>query len=341
MAILFRQTNAVWVAFTLAVCLLEDFLPLVDRKGATDGVTGGKDLPAAAPGIDGFDARTVRSGGELTPSSRSLSSTNRRKNAAGRQSTRSVGEGGRDPLKEGGDRDAELSSGRVLVEDRGQEGGRIVGSSRQAGRERRDESGGQNDAAARYSRSSPFHLLVRLAGAAVMDACRGGPLLRRRLPLAIPVVLFAVFVWGFNGGAVVVGDKENHSPGGPPHLAQLAYLVAVGSSLWGFVGKEAILGGGARRGFLRWVERRGLVACASMVGAVALALWRWGFLCLLFSAFSRNFPWLRCSCCACKIRNCLAWSGIYVYIFIYIYILFCFTSSLLTVSSYCYSDSFP
>lgn len=273
MAILFRQTNAVWVAFTLAVCLLEDFLPLVDGKGAIDGVTGAKGLPTAASGIEGFDVRTVRGGGELSPSSRSFSSTKRRKTATGRQSIRSAGKGGEGPLKEGGDRDAERSSGRLLVEDREKEGGYIVRNHR-SGRGNNREGGGQSDAAARSSRSSPLHLLVRLARAAVTDACRGGPLLRLRLPLAIPVALFAVFVWGFNGGAVVVGDKENHSPGGPPHLAQLAYLVAVGSSLWGFVGKEAIFAGDARRGFLRWVERRGLVACAAMVGAVALALWR-------------------------------------------------------------------
>lgn len=277
MAILFRQTNAIWVAFTLAVCLLEDFMPLVDGKGAIDGATDGTGLPVAASGIEGFDARTARSGGGLTPNSRSPSSTKRRKTATGRQSTRSAGKGGGSPLKEGGDRDAERSSGRLLVEDREKEGGCIVRthrSGRGRNREGNREGGGQSDAAARSSRSSPLHLLVRLARAAVMDACRGGPLLRLRLPLAIPVALFAVFVWGFNGGAVVVGDKENHSPGGPPHLAQLAYLVAVGSSLWGFVGKEAIFGGDARQGFLRWVERRGLVACAAMVGAVALALWR-------------------------------------------------------------------
>ncbi|CAN0428730.1 unnamed protein product, partial [Laminaria digitata] len=37
-------------------------------------------------------------------------------------------------------------------------------------------------------------LVLALAGAACSDACRGGPLLRARLPLAVPIVLFALFV---------------------------------------------------------------------------------------------------------------------------------------------------
>ena len=49
-------------------------------------------------------------------------------------------------------------------------------------------------------------LVLALAGAAWCDTCRGGPLLRARLPLAVPVALFAAFVWGFNGGAIVIGD---------------------------------------------------------------------------------------------------------------------------------------
>lgn len=281
MAILFRQTNAVWVAFTLAVCLLEDFSPSVDGKGAIESATDDKRLHAAASGVDGFDVPTVRSGGKFTPSSGGvLSSTKNRKTATTvvRRSTRSAGKGAGGPPKEGegGNRDAEGSGGRLLAEDREKEGTTLVLNHRD---DRGGESGGIHDAAAPFvagisSRSSPLHLLARLARAAAIDACRGGLLLRLRLPLAIPVVLFAVFVWGFNGGAVVIGDKENHSPGGPPHLAQLAYLVAVGSSLWGLVGEEAVWGEDARRGFLRWVERRGPAAFAAMVGAVALALWR-------------------------------------------------------------------
>lgn len=117
--------------------------------------------------------------------------------------------------------------------------------------------------------------LLLLARAALADARRGAPLLRARAPLAAPIVLFAVFVWGFNGGAIVLGDKENHSPGGPPHLAQLAYLVAVVASLWGVVGeREAVFGRDAQSGFVRWARGRGAAGVAVIVAGVAAAMWR-------------------------------------------------------------------
>lgn len=117
-------------------------------------------------------------------------------------------------------------------------------------------------------------LLPRLIRAALADVCRGAPLLRCRAPLAIPVVLFAVFVWVFNDGEIVLGDKDNHSPGGPPHLAQLAYLSAVGASLWGLIGPEAIVATDARHGFVRWFINRGNIRVMAIVIAVMLSLRR-------------------------------------------------------------------
>lgn len=117
-------------------------------------------------------------------------------------------------------------------------------------------------------------ILVRLAKEALFDAYHGGHRLRRHILLAVPVLAFAVFVLGFNGGAIAVGDRENHDPGGPPHLAQLGYLFAVGASLWGFFGEEAMIGRRARVGFISWVRERGILFCGSLLFAAAYGSWR-------------------------------------------------------------------
>ncbi|CAN0203975.1 unnamed protein product, partial [Hapterophycus canaliculatus] len=250
MSVLFRQTNAVWVAFTLAVCLLEDFTPSV--------------VAAASPSRSSQAPRP--------PLSTSTTTTRRRKHAHDRVSAES-------------ETDATITGGA-----RHPGGGKTTDGSGGGGcgnaddRENASSSSSCSSSSARRSAAAAVaaaplppvpRLLLQLAAAALTDARRGAPLLRARAPLAVPVVLFAAFVWGFNGGAVVVGDKENHSPGGPPHLAQLAYLVAVGASLWGIVGgREAVLGRDARRGFLLWAAGAGVVGVLVVVAGVAAGLWR-------------------------------------------------------------------
>lgn len=304
MSVLFRQTNAVWVAFTLAACLLEDFTPsvvaavrvgpdgcgapadavAVERSSCRARDAAGADSrlesagswehrpspPCAGDGaavetVGGLDeggaATTRRSGERLSPSrlQQSTTTTRRRRRNADKKRAGS-----------GSQQDAEVTLGG------GGGGGLDTDGEQQA-------TGGNNNdvdsAQPRNGGAYPFlpptpRLLLGLAKAALTDASRGGALLRARAPLAIPVALFAVFVWGFNGGAVVIGDKENHSPGGPPHLAQLAYLAATGASLWGVVGgPEALLGGDARRSFALWA-RRGGGGVAMVVAGVAVVLWR-------------------------------------------------------------------
>ncbi|CAM9136447.1 unnamed protein product [Pylaiella littoralis] len=278
-SVLFRQTNAVWVAFTLAVCLLEDFTPSVvrdsDARGRSvvaagaahvAGGTGSAATARAGAGADGADSSP--SSPRRPPST--TSTTRRRKTAQKRgpppppppsspSSGSNMGEtaGGRPKKK--------ITRGDGKGNGNGNSGGL-------------DSAAHQQRLEGRACSSLPpaLPLLLLLARAALADVLKGAPLLRGRAPLAVPVVLFATFVWGFNGGAVVIGDKDNHSPGGPPHFAQLAYLVAVGASLWGVVGDpEALLGRATRSGFAEWVRRTGVTGVAAIVAGVAVALWRY------------------------------------------------------------------
>lgn len=271
MSVLFRQTNAVWVAFTLAVCLLEDFTPLVLAPHARRR-SGDANLPAplgawehASPPPAAAEVAAIRSDGKgaAPPSSP--------RRPPPSSTTRKIKNNPRTPVSSG-------LAGTCAVE-----------VTRKRSREKTQQNGGyyyydggdDDDDEVRSAqqldrgRLSPLRLLLLLARAALADARRGAPLLRARAPLAAPVVLFAAFVWGFNGGAIVVGDKENHSPGGPPHLAQLAYLVAVGASLWGVIGgREAVFGRDARSGFSRWARGTGVARVAVIVAGVAMAMWR-------------------------------------------------------------------
>lgn len=322
MSIFFRQTNAVWVAFTLAVCLLEDFTPSLTPHTHTNGTStsnGHQRLPT--PGSRGH-ASPVPPLSSSPPPPPPSPATPAVPAAAAAAASNGVGGGsGRFELpcsngmrqRSNGGGVSGLGNGtRLSPGDKSRNGGGggsgngvVVGrqngllhsssSSVSAGSENGNGNGnGKASVNTHYNNNPVDHnasgknivenlssftaipsLVLALAGAAWSDACRGGPLLRARLPLAVPVALFAVFVWGFNGGDIVVGDKENHLPGGPPHLAQLAYMVAVGASLWGLFGKEAAVGGDARKGFVRWVRGgTGLVGFAAIVGVVALALWR-------------------------------------------------------------------
>ena len=238
-SVLFRQTNAVWVAFTLAVCLLEDFTPRVCVPAAAE---------AAARRSDG-------TGAPASPRRLTWGTTRKRKNNPGTV-------------------DSGLSEAEVLTR------GRSLEESKSGGNNDDDGDDGDDDGVASAAQTGhdslpPLRLLLLLARAALVDSRRGAPQLRGRAPLAAPIVLFAVFVWGFNGGVIVLGDKENHSPGGPPHLAQLAYLVAVAAALWGVVGgRQAAFGPEARTGFARWARKRGAVGVAVIVAGVAVGLWR-------------------------------------------------------------------
>lgn len=264
---LFRQTNAVWVAFTLAVCLLEDFTPSVVRvsdaqrrsilaAGAADVAHGVGD--AGSPGGPGADPPPNFS--RWLPSSTSI--TRQRKNARDRDTSCSLSSGS----------NTGAAGGRPEKQTRSDGDGNGNGNNSDFNTMAQQK---QLEERACLSLSPALPLLLLLARAALADALRGAPVLRGRAPLAVPVVLFALFVWGFNGGAVVVGDKENHSPGGPPHFAQLAYLVAVGASLWGVVGDpEAVLGRATRSDFMGWVRRTGVAGVAAIVAGVAVALWR-------------------------------------------------------------------
>lgn len=257
MAIFFRQTNAVWVAFTLAVCLLEDFAPLVSRDGALSGAD------FCAETSDAIREMVLGSRGYIDSDSTTSLARRRRKAAAKSDagSDVAVSEGGASLGKCKGEiGGAQCRDGRDSFVD---DGGRV----RNAGIE------GPNDPIGAFLPPLPT-LLSRLIRAALADARRGAPLLRCRAPLAIPVVLFAVFVLVFNDGVIVLGDKDNHSPGGPPHLAQLAYLSAVGASLWGLVGPEAVVATDARHGFVRWVVNRGNIRVVLIVVAVVLSLRR-------------------------------------------------------------------
>ena len=272
---LFRQTNAVWVAFTLAVCLLEDFAPLVNRDGAPAGADsrtkgGGVDLPS------GLESRGHIDGASALPAGDS--NTPRRKCSAGDFASSTALSSHSSPVTFRLKKRKAVSSSDVNTGVGGRSGGVTpdLCSSKSCGKRLRGRAGGDEGRALVEDIFLPPlpTLLLRLIRAALADAYSGAPLLRCRAPLAVPVILFVVAVWGFNGGVIVLGDKENHSPGGPPHLAQVAYLSAVGASLWGLVGREAAVAADVRKGFVRWVVKRGLVIATAIVGAVALALWR-------------------------------------------------------------------
>ena len=250
---LFRQTNAVWVAFTLATCLLEDFTPLVL---ASDSWRRSDDAPLLTPsGTSEHVSPPAAS--EVAP-------------------TRSNGKGAPPPPR----RPQSSATRKRKSTPRTQISSGLADTDAPQSRQGRHPEGRQavndDDHDDRHDRLSPLRLLFLLARAALSDARRGAPLLRARVPLAAPIALFAVFVWGFNGGAIVLGDKENHSPGGPPHFAQLAYLAAVAASLWGVVGgREAAFGRDARSGFARWARERGVAGVAVIAAGVAMAMWRW------------------------------------------------------------------
>lgn len=274
-SVLFRQTNAVWVAFTLAVCLLDDFTPLVSAPDAGASAcaascatkdTGGEAPLLKPPGASehvspppAAEVCAARGGGRGAPASsrRPPSSTTRkRKNVPRTRASPDLVDTGAE----------EVAPGNYLEE-----------TQQSRGNDDGDDGGGVGAAAQPDDGGclSLLRLLLLLARGALADGRRGAPLLRARVPLAAPIVLFAVFVCGFNGGAIVLGDKENHSPGGPPHLAQLAYLVAVAASLWGVVGRrEGVFGGDARSGFALWARGRGVVGVAVIVTGVAVATWR-------------------------------------------------------------------
>lgn len=278
MSVLFRQTNAVWMAFTLAVCLLEDFTPLVFPPSARrrsdeppllrpQGPWGTVSPPPPPPPPAAVAAEAAAAaaagsdGNRAPPSSRlPLSSTakKRKNNPRSRVSPGSA------------DSSAVEAARKKHLEET------TSGNGNDGGDGDDDDDDGTGAARLGHDRClSPLRSLLLLAKAALADARRGAPLLRARAPLAAPIGLFAVFVWGFNGGAIVLGDKENHSPGGPPHLAQLAYLVAVGASLWGVVGgREAVFGRDARSGFARWARERSVAGVAAIVAGVAVAMWR-------------------------------------------------------------------
>lgn len=257
MAVFFRQTNAIWVAFTLAVCLLEDFAPLVSRGGALSGAE------SCAVGSNTNEEMTLGSRRRIDSNSTASLARRRRKATAKPDVGSDVAE----------------SEGSVFLEKCKSETG---GAQYREGRDTFVDDGGRVQNVGIEVSNEPEGallpplptLLPRLIRAALADACRGAPLLRCRALLAIPVMLFAVFVLVFNDGEIVLGDKNNHSPGGPPHLAQLAYLSAAGASLWGLVGPEAVVATDARHGFVRWFRNKGYIMVMSIVIAVALSLRR-------------------------------------------------------------------
>lgn len=250
-AILFRQTNVVWVAFTLAVSLLQDFLPLV--VGA----------PTIHPSVQDSQCDPVRDQDNPLLATADPLSLRRR-------ATRVPGAAAAD----GHVTKRPLSTVRVEVgipAARDGKGGKSV--QKEAVMERRQGTRPGGFGPHRGTPPVP-ELLLRLARAALVDALHGGPRLRRHLPLAVPVVAFAALVWGWNGGAVALGDKEHHAPGGPPHLAQLAYLSAVAASLWGCLGADGAFSADAWGGFSGWARRRGKLGCAGLLCGVVLGLWR-------------------------------------------------------------------
>ncbi|CAN0485688.1 unnamed protein product, partial [Ectocarpus sp. 12 AP-2014] len=307
-SVLFRQTNAVWVAFTLAACLLDDFTPsIVADVRVSPGCDVSAGAPAGAVAVDPSSrrARDAPGAGSRLKSAGSWEhplTPPRVGDGAAVEAVGGLDEGEEDTTRRSGERSSSPSplqqSMTTTRRRRRNTDQKLVGSGSQQDPEvsltrggrggglgtdgEQTTSGSNNDIDSAQPRNGGAHpslpptpgLLLGLARSALTDASRGGPLLRARAPLAMPVALFAVFVWGFNGGAVVIGDKENHSPGGPPHLAQLAYLAATCASLWGVVGgREAMLGRDARRGFARWVwGGRGRVAM--VVAGVAVVLWR-------------------------------------------------------------------
>eukprot|EP00903_Cladosiphon_okamuranus_P013487 g12562.t1 len=273
-SVLFRQTNAVWVAFTLATCLLEDFTPLVyvpDAWKRSDHAPFPADAGEHASAPPAAESAATMSYGKGTPPSprRLPWSTTRRRKTSWTLGSSGVPDTGT----------VEVTQEPPLDE------------SKSVGNDSADDDGRINAAQLDRDRMPPFRLLLLLARAALEDAHRGAPFLRTRAPLAAPILLFAVFVWGVNEGAIVLGDKENHSPGGPPHLAQLAYLVAVTASLWGIVGgREAAFGPEARNGFARWARGRGVVVVAVIVAGVAAAMWRYSLDHPFLLSDNRHYP---------------------------------------------------
>lgn len=261
-SLIFRQTNAIWIAFTLAVCLLQDFLPLVvnvetrshqsEPESLAEGSRLATNSTIPVPSADtDSDRRRLDEESSSAPSRHAV----RR---------RRPGKYPGDHLA--GERPAAVV--RVEVQSRSP-ADKVRGLCNET-----IQKGG-NHGGDYLIGVPPLHILiVRLVREAIVDASRGGPLLRRQLPLAVPLLLFAIFVVGLNGGAIVLGHKKHHAPGGPPHLAQLAYLVAVAASLWGVVGQEGVFSRRARVGFMMWTKRRGFLQFAALLLGVACGLWR-------------------------------------------------------------------
>lgn len=268
LSILFRQTNAVWVSFTLAVCLLEDFLPIVISTTTATAARAGtaqRRNAAAAAAADSYDCEGSDGAHVDTAGAFPFSSLPTPAHPALSTST--------DP--------SPTTTTTARRRKRRMNTTAAITTPNKLARSSAPFTPGANPPIP--SHHPPLILLWRLARAAMSDAVRGAPILRARLPLAMPVVAFASFVFVFNGGAIALGDKENHSPGGPPHLAQLGYFAAVCASLWGVVGKEAVSGMDARRGFVGWLagsRQRGSRNVARMVGSfsvivfVAFCSWR-------------------------------------------------------------------
>ncbi|CAM9441407.1 unnamed protein product, partial [Choristocarpus tenellus] len=207
-AILFRQTNAVWVAFTMGTCLLDDLLLLEkcaaaskQERGGEEGELGGKGetrgslgvLPGAATGVKEEMRRQTRKTGSGNGKTSDKDGVKRVGTRVPTNIAPKCCPSPRTQVMQWCHLGADVSVGLLVCF-----AVRIVHEVR--------------------------HLTIGSSGG------RGGG---GNGLLVVPLLLFAGFLVT-NGGSIVVGDAENHTVK-ELHFAQMAYLSAVTASLWGLL----------------------------------------------------------------------------------------------------------
>ncbi|CAN0376405.1 unnamed protein product [Discosporangium mesarthrocarpum] len=271
---MFRQTNVVWVAFTLGACLLDDLLALEAASSKqNEPKVIGREVGGACTGAGvgaGMGPGPGKEGGGFAEGGKHGSS----------------GDGARGARRAvvGVKREEETGKGALVTLPIPPNAGAEVEEGGW-GRSRIRCLGGE------VSLSLLWGFAVSIAEEVeylTLGSRRRGRSYPReggmRAPLLLPLVGFMVFLVA-NGGSIVVGDAENHAFR-ELHLAQLAYLSAVTASLWGVVGgagsavsREALSGFmtfcGCRRGGEGWRRGRAIVMSVATVVALAWFLWRY------------------------------------------------------------------
>jgi alpha-1,2-glucosyltransferase len=240
-AVLFRQTNAVWVCFVTAAAVLDDLEELralaeqLVGLGREEGVRSAELAGQVAGGRD----RVLRALAQLR--------------ARRRQRHGAAGEGERRDEQE---RD-EQERARPNRDGSGAGGGELAGGGR-----RRQQL-------ASLTSPCPEGLGPELRQALLLAWHARWQLLRSYWALLLVPLAFAAFV-ARNGGSITVGDKAAHRP--VLHLAQLLYL----GLLTALAAPLHFVASGSAPGCCRWcwqrLRRRPLAALAALCLALATAL---------------------------------------------------------------------